>query len=378
MTFLMEYDQHLMVASLVLHELAGPLHEKGKIIVPKPVRKKMTYRDLSRCPTKLILDQRLCDLHLSIKGTVLEERIACIHDELNRRSLLIRPYFWLSDDWFTPDGTTGSAIPFYLAHPRLMRIERSQMGEVEGGTRDWCMKLLRHEVGHVVQHAFLLAKRRRWQQHFGLSSCSYPRFYRPKPSSRRYVHHLEYWYAQSHPDEDFAETFAVWLKPHSPWRKKYKGWPALKKLEYVDGLMAEIAGRKPPVRTRSYVDSLSTLNKTLHEHYTHKKEIYGSEYPDIYDPDLLELFSSARGKGKREKASAFIRRVRSELVRTITPWTRDYRYHFEHVLKEIVGRCRELKLYVQCSDRRTKTGLAVILTKHTMNCLYRNRRWVEM
>ena len=25
--------------------------------------------------------------------------------------------------------------------------------------------------------------------------------------------HLDPWYAQSHPDEDFAETFAVWLTP---------------------------------------------------------------------------------------------------------------------------------------------------------------------
>lgn len=351
---------------------------KGKSIESPPSKQKFIPRDFAHWPTEKLLDLRMCDLHISLKGTVLEERIARIHEELKQRDLRIRPYFWLSDDWFTPDGITGSAIPFYLAHPRLMRLERNQMGEVEGGTRDWCLKLLRHEVGHVVQQSYLLSKRRQWQRLFGLSSYSYPRFYRPNPSSRRYVHHLEYWYAQSHPDEDFAETFAVWLKPRSQWRKKYKGWPALKKLEYVDELMSEIAGQEPVIRSRSYVDSLATLRKTLREHYARKKEVYGSEYPEVYDADLRELFSASRGRGKKETASAFMRRVRSEMVRAITPWTRDYRYQFEHVFKEIVGRCRELKLYVRDSGPRTKSGLAIILTKHTMNSLYKNRRWVEM
>ena len=30
-------------------------------------------------------------------------------------------------------------------------------------------------------------------------------------------------YAASHPEEDFAETFAVWLTPRSNWRQSFPG-----------------------------------------------------------------------------------------------------------------------------------------------------------
>ena len=49
--------------------------------------------------------------------------------------------------------------------------------------------------------------------------------YTPDPNSRAYVQHLDYWYAQSHPFEDYAETFAVWLRPSSRWKRRYEGWP---------------------------------------------------------------------------------------------------------------------------------------------------------
>ena len=173
-----------------------------------------------------------------------------------------------------PGDVPGIAIPFYLAHPRLMKLERKMMIDVEGGTWPECMGILRHEAGHAVQHAYQLQRRRRWQQLFGPSSKRYPNYYRPNPASRRYVQHLPLWYAQSHPDEDFAETFAVWLAPRSNWRTRYAGWPALKKLEYVDELMAEIAGKRPLLTTRERVDPLSRLTQTLAEHYQKKQAYY--------------------------------------------------------------------------------------------------------
>ena len=137
-----------------------------------------------------------------------------------------------------------------------MKLEKKMMFDVEGGTWRECMAILRHEAGHALQHGYQLQRRRRWQQLFGPSSKHYPRYYRPNPASRRYVQHLRLWYAQSHPDEDFAETFAVWLRPRSNWRTRYAGWPALKKLEYVDELMGEIAGKRPLITTRERVDPL--------------------------------------------------------------------------------------------------------------------------
>ena len=134
----------------------------------------------------------------------------------------------------------GVAIPFYLAHPRLMRLEKAQMLEVEGGTPEWCMQILRHEAGHAFDNAYELRKRRKRVQPVRQAVVEpIPSSISPRPYSKSFVLHLDSWYAQSHPDEDFAETFAVWLTPDSDWRARYADWPALRKLEYMDALMHE-------------------------------------------------------------------------------------------------------------------------------------------
>ena len=167
-----------------------------------------------------------------------------------RAGLSFRPSVWLSTDWFSPHGVPGFAVPFYLAHPSLLRIERRIMFDAEGATHAWCMKLMRHETGHALDTAYRLHRRKSWREHFGRASTPYTATYVPKPGSRDYVDNLDDWYAQSHPIEDFAETFAVWLASRGRWRAYYQGWPALRKLEYVDALMREIADQPPPVRSR--------------------------------------------------------------------------------------------------------------------------------
>src|SRR5690606_6795849 len=139
-------------------------------------------------------------------------------EELERRHIKLRPHVWLAEEWFAADGVPGIAIPFYLAHPRLIKLEQRQMLEVEGGTRDECMRILRHEAGHALDTAYRIRRRKQWREVFGPASKKYPEYYHAKPYSKNYVLHLDSWYAQSHPSEDFAETFAVWLKPDSRWR----------------------------------------------------------------------------------------------------------------------------------------------------------------
>src|SRR4029453_18704912 len=172
-------------------------------------------------PDDKLLDLRICDLNATIEGSALEERVAQLRAELAARGLSkFDPHFWLSAEGFSPDGVPGVAIPFYLAHPRLEKLERTQMLEVEGGTPEWCMKILRHEAGHAIDNGYKLRQRRRGQQIFGPSYIHYPDYYTPKPYSKSFVLHLDSWYAQSHPDEDFAETFAVWLNPKSDWNAR--------------------------------------------------------------------------------------------------------------------------------------------------------------
>ncbi len=198
-------------------------------------------------PDEQLLDLRMSDLPLSLAGTVMETRLAQLRTELLARGLDFPIHFYLASEWFTPDGHASMAVPFYLAHPRLEKLEQAQMLAVEGGEHEWCMRILRHEAGHVVDNAYKLRLRRQRRALFGKSSEAYPEFYAPKPYSKSFVLHLDPWYAQSHPDEDFAETFALWLTPQSNWQQRYAGWPAIKKLEYMDELMQSLAGKAPKV-----------------------------------------------------------------------------------------------------------------------------------
>src|SRR6188508_2443136 len=239
-----------------------------------------------------LLDLRLADLPLRIEGT-LADRIGQLRSELDARGLRLPIHFFLADEWFTPDGATAIAVPFYLAHPRLEKLEEAQMFEVEGGEHEWGMRILRHEAGHAIDNAYKLRRRRVRRETFGLPSRAYPEFYTPRPYSKSFVLHLDAWYAQSHPDEDFAETFAVWLTPSSHWEKRYHDWPALKKLEYMDRLMRSLAGHQPLVTSGKTLDPLPRLRKTLRQHYRRKRRHYGLDYPAFYDRDLRRLFSDA-------------------------------------------------------------------------------------
>jgi hypothetical protein len=317
--------------------------------------------------TQLSLDElfeiRIKDLGLKVEGSTLEPRVDQLQRELERAEFRFRPYVWLSTDWFTPDGATGFAIPFYLAHPRLVRLERREMLEVEGGDHDWCMRLLRHETAHALDHAYRLSRRRRWRETFGSPSEPYYATYVPEPDSRRYVQNLYNWYAQSHPFEDFAETFAVWLRPRSRWRERYAGWMAMRKLRYVDELMREIRDQAPAVRTRERMDSVTTLNMTVGEYYRRKQARYGREDRSIYDRDLRRLFSD---DGRRRLASSFLRARQRDLCRQVAEITGQHLFVVDEVLSNMIARCRDLRLRLAHSERETNLGAAVLLTVHTV------------
>jgi len=327
-----------------------------------------------------LLMLRFKDLDLSVEGTWLADRLGDLHAELAEHQIEVRPHAWISGEWFSPVDTPGIAFPFYLAHPRLMRLEKKLVVEVEGGTRAECMRILRHEAGHVVQYAYDLHRRRRWQQLFGRSSKRYPSYYRPNPASRNFVQHLRLWYGQSHPDEDFAETFAVWLTPRSNWRKRYADWPALEKLLYVDELMADIAGKRPPRSRRIEVEPLGKLSMTLGEHYRRKQERYATGAPTIYDRDLTRIFSAEPRHRRSQAASTFIRHHRNAVRRLVSQWTGEYQLTLDYVLDAMILRIRDMKLRAPGNERQLFTDFAVLLTAKTVHSLYSpsRRQWFAL
>jgi hypothetical protein len=312
-----------------------------------------------------LLSLRFRELPLHSLGPLVNRAVRALYRELAAKGLRFRPHVWLSDEWFCPDGVPGFAVPFYLGHPRLRRLERAQMLEVEGGTFRSCLRLMRHEAGHAFDNAYRLRRRKERRRLFGDPGTPYPRSYAPKPYSRRFVRHLEFGYAQAHPDEDFAETFAVWLDPASRWRTRYAEWPAIEKLVYIEKLMGELAGRPLPQKRRRRPYELATMDRTLRAHYRIRRERYRVDFSENYDRDLSYVF----GVKGEEPAESFLRRHRASVRRHVARWTGIHGYTVDEVLKDWIARSRERKLMVRGTSERTLREVVTALTVRAMQYL---------
>lgn len=314
-----------------------------------------------------LLDRRICKLGLQLEGTTLEPLIKRLSDELTAKGLAFHPPCHIGDEWFVPIGIPAIFIPFFLVHDRLRALERTMMLEVEGETPEWFMKLMRHEAAHAYSYAYQLQRKRKWQKIFGQTTNEgTPTTYRPRPFSRSYVMHLEDWYAQAHPDEDFAETFAIWLTPGLDWRKDYAGWRALRKLEYTDELMRSLAG-KPPVHMPKYrAADYDCLNIKLKTYYARKRKLYEDTYPGFYDTDLRQLFSAPTGI----RASSYLRQRRRRLMNSVCQWTNEKKFRVNKLLNRLIDRSDQLELRVQNDDPQQDFRVASYITTLVMNYLF--------
>jgi len=312
-----------------------------------------------------LLDCRISDLGLRINGCVAR-CVQQLYAELKAKGLVLMPPCHIGDEWFCPEGCAAIFIPFYLFEKRLKNLERKMMLEIEGGTREECMKLLRHEAGHAYSYAYKLQRRKRWQKHFGLASQAYPETYRPRRYSKSFVIHLDDWYAQMHPDEDWAETFAVWLAPKSDWKNEYAGWSALRKLEFVDKLMGEFIG-KAPEELESYRPSVeSSLRIKLRTYYRRKQKAFAESFPDYFDEDLRGIFK-ASSSSSGLSAGLFISDNRKQVVDAVNQWTREPKYRINELLEEFADRSEELNLFSMCDEPELLTNLVSYTTFLVMN-----------
>jgi putative zinc-binding metallo-peptidase len=323
-----------------------------------------------------LLSQRISDIGLEIRGTLLEKLVNQLYEELAAKGLDFRPPVYLSDQWGCPDGTPLIGVPFYLADARLSKIEEDYSSTVEGAEES--MRYLRHEAGHAFNYAYRLYDRPDWRKMFGPYSRPYRDRYRADPFSRDFVRHILGWYAQKHPDEDFAETFAVWLTPDSDWRTRYGDWPALKKLEYMETLMNEIVDKPMLVNSRRKLEPIQTLKKTLRAHYERKRRHYGLLHPHFYDRDLRKLFSDSPEHARNMKAARFIARVRRDVRRMVAEWTGEYQYTIDQVIEDMQRRANELNLRLREPEEQAKLDFIILLTVQTMNYLHSGRHRVAL
>ena len=297
-------------------------------------------------------------------------RVRQLTRELDEKRLKLKPVCFLSDEWLSPGGQAAIGIPFFLTHPRLKALEYRMMFEIEGGGVSWCMKLLRHEAGHAFDHAYRLSSRDDWKRVFGSSRTKYqPYFYEIDPESQDFVVNVPDNYAQAHPVEDFAETFAVWLKPSSNWRERYAGTPALKKLRYVDQLMREVRTMPLPRKKPVIGPEARTLQSTLLSYYERKLRLFPLGDPAATAKALKQIFRASRAAEPQNRASDFIRAHKRPLVDAIARFSGERRNQVARVVASLAQLCTTHRLVVADPEKRTLVKLSTFATTLIVNRL---------
>jgi Putative zinc-binding metallo-peptidase len=323
-----------------------------------------------------LLNTPICDLGLQIENSPLEPYTDRLHKELAAHRIPFRPIFYLTDGWGCPDGVPVIGIPFYLADKRLARIEEEQTGEIEQGHS--LMMLLRHEAGHAINYAYRLYKEPEWAKVFGPFSRPYRDSFRPNPFSKQFVRHIVHHqygrsYAQKHPDEDFAETFAVWLTPRSGWRRRYRNWPAIRKLEYVDELMRGLRGVSPLRTTGPLCTPVEEMTMRLAEHYGQRAERYREAAQGYVDDKLQEVFPPPRGR-KLEYASDLLHKHEDELLTRVTRWSSLDDEEVRALLEKLEDRADALGLQYRKQDTSAKLmDLNALATSLALDFAYTGR-----
>ncbi|HET7224653.1 MAG TPA: putative zinc-binding metallopeptidase [Candidatus Eisenbacteria bacterium] len=331
--------------------------------------------EFERTPPELreILGKRISQLGLRLEGSPVERYVLQLYRELERKGLRhFRPVCYLSDEWGCPDGHPVIGIPFYLADPKLARLER-EMNDLEDERE--IMMYLRHEAGHAFNYAYRLYTTPEWRRLFGPFNRRYRDLYRPVPFSRKYVRHIAGWYAQKHPDEDFAETFAVWLTPRSNWRVKYQSWPAIHKLRYVDRVARRLRGEEPVVRSGDFDVTVADMKVTVEQFYRRYFKQNTAAASVALETDLVDLFVP---QGRRRKgvypATELVEKHRKVMTDKIAYWTGVKRPLVRALLDRVIASCRNLRLFaIEGREAEYLVELTAVGTTLAMNYLTRGR-----
>lgn len=331
-------------------------------------------------PGTALFDERarLRDLGLRIAGTALEPLIQQLQAELRDAGVRVQPRCYLSTEWgvCAEGAVTAIGIPFYLANPELVRWQGERIGLIEGYGPSDTLRYLRHEMGHVVNYVYALYRRPEWLALFGDYDQPYEEEYVPQPFSGDSVCHLPGWYAQKHPDEDWAETFAVWLTPGLDWAREYAGCPgALRKLRYCDAVMAELRAVTPPPDSAEPDEDVSVIDKTLADLYAL------AEDPDIVAPPisaaalrsaLCDLQPEADAPGLA--VSELLRRRQRELVTNLFRATGHFPERTQPLLRQLAAAADALSLRYRPDDELAAlVALTSLLTALAMRFICTGR-----
>jgi len=310
------------------------------------------------------------EVGMSLESSPVAPLVRRLYSELEYKGLHhFRPYCYLSDEWGSPTGEPVIGIPFYLGDPRVAELEAAA-NDVEDERE--IMMYLRHEAGHAFNHAYELARSDRWRDLFGSSRRPYRDDYPFLPFSRDFVRHIAGWYAQKHPDEDFAETFAVWLDPLSNWRQRYHDWGAMRKLLYVEEIaneLRDVAPLRPHGETDITVEEMEvTVEEMLRRYHVDESEMI-RDLP--LDADLIDIFAPDAGNDGEQNAADVAARHRRAIIDKVHYWTGVRRTLARALVLRVEQRLRELDLK---GSESAIIELTVYITTLAMTFLTGDRR----
>lgn len=319
------------------------------------------------------------DLQLAIEGTRIEPLVKTFEQELLAVGIArLRPRFYLSTEWGVPFGTIAIGIPFYLAHPDLIAVHAQEVGHIEGYSDADILKYFRHEMGHVVNYAYKLYEQEDWIDMFGSITQPYLEEYRPEPFSTRYVQHLPGWYAQKHPDEDWSETFAVWMTPGGGWQDAYANWEeALEKLQFCDQLMRKLGNTDPLVTQVDLDEDVKDLTYSVDEYYVDFAPVTVA-VPAGLDGALKAMFEdfghpeSSAPQVPRIAASRLMQKLERSLMANVFRWTGHFPEQTRLLLRHFAKRADELKqVYPEDREVEVTVALTTLITSLATTYVHR-------
>jgi hypothetical protein len=321
-----------------------------------------------------LLNQTIADLDLRADDT-LRECLIQLRRELMKRHIAFFPHFYFGDEpWGCIDRTGSVEIPFFLANNKLRRLAEKHYIRY---SKEEIMMVLRHEAGHAINYVYKLWTLPDWKKLFGKFRQPYPHFYTFIPGSTeyvRYLHHVGHpHYAQKHPDEDFSETFAVWLDPLSKWKWNYRKWPgALQKLRYLDELFRvdRVAERRPLKVRYDEKGNYRTIRSTMAEYFQIEKKVD----PRVreYTSDLKQIFSDVNPLARRLiPADRFLQNYNRYLEEELVTWIAGVdRWDVRRYLRGLQMICsiNNLKLHPDQATEKL-VELVIVSTYHILNRL---------
>ncbi|WP_425613589.1 putative zinc-binding metallopeptidase [Anatilimnocola sp. NA78] len=331
------------------------------------------------------------DLSLKVAGTRLEPLIRRLEAELLAKDItLLQPRVHLSTEWGVAFGSITIGIPFYLANAELTRLHDEEVGHIEGFNPADVLRYLRHETGHVVNYAYKLYEREDWVKFFGAITQPYEEDYRPVAFSKNFVSHLPGWYAQKHPDEDWAETFAVWLTPNTSWLEQYQDSPgALAKLHYCEQLMTNLKNTAPIIAIHEKDEDVGELTYSLEQYYQRIAGATDEKFPGL-DGSLRAIFldreeweaqspDSPDAISTKISAAALIRREERRIMAEVFRWTGHFPERTRVLIRALAQRAEVLdQVYYQASEAGMIIALTTFITSLAMNFVHRGSYFPQL